>query len=163
MKTLQLVIIGILIASGAVMIYYTVSFELAEQYFENTRNGLICNKPGSSCPYPDFEDPVLYGLTGIVVFFFGLILTVFKDRSKLTARILGVTAILTGIPALVFGILAYLDDYNHFLLIMKNCSDSPCMYPNVFANIPSILFYGIYGAILIVIGVIFLVRERIRK
>lgn len=162
MKALHLLIIGILIGSGVLLAYSSMTFELAEQYFENQRNGLICNKPGSSCPFPDFEGPMFYGIIGLVIFFVGLFVIIFRERLTVTKKILGIVLVLTGIPAFVFGISAYLDDYNHFLLMVKNCSNSPCMSPNVFANIQFVIFYGIHGAILIAIGVIFLVRRRIK-
>jgi hypothetical protein len=161
MKPRQLTITGILVISGAILVYSNVNFELAEQYFENERNGLICNKPGSNCPYPDFEDPMYYGVAGLAVFFSGMILAISQDKSGMTRKILGMVAIFAGVFAFASGVLAYLDDYQHFLSVMKNCSNVPCMYPMVFANVQFAQFYGIYGAILVAIGMVLLVRKRI--
>ena len=156
MRFLHYFVIAILLSSGVVLICSTIEFKMAEQYFENTRNGLVCNKPGSSCPFPDFEDPMFHGIVALGVFFFGVFLTLFKDRVRLTIRLVGMVSITTGILALVSGILAYVDDYSRLVVIMQHCSNSPCMYPMIFANIQFVQFYGTFGAILIILGTVFL-------
>ncbi len=163
MQTLRIITIAILVSSGSILLYSVANFEFAERYFEDTRNGLGCNKPLMNCPYPDFNEPMFYGIIGLGIFFAGVVLTVIKDRSRLAKKVLGMTSVLAGASALPSGILAYADDYNHLALIMKNCSNSPCMYPNIFTNIQFVLFYGIYGTVFLAIGVIFLVFFRNRK
>ncbi len=147
----------ILIAGSIILLYSVANFELAEQHFEAQRNGLECNKPGSGCPYPDFSDPMIYGMIGLAIFSVGAVLSILKEKSTLTKLIFGITSWTSGISSLVFSFLSYVDDYNHFELMMKHCTTSSCMYPNVFANIQPIQFFGIYGAILLGLGIFRLV------
>ncbi|MGI0066581.1 MAG: hypothetical protein ACREAT_07490, partial [Nitrosotalea sp.] len=128
MKTLQTIIAGILIVSCFVLSYSTVNFELAERHFENVRNGLACNRPGSSCPGPDFDSPVFYGIIGLGLYFAGMIMSIFKERKNMTRIALGATALVAGMPSLVSGVLAYANDYTHLVLVMKNCPNTSCMY-----------------------------------
>ncbi|MGI0046530.1 MAG: hypothetical protein ACREBB_05000 [Nitrosotalea sp.] len=157
MKTIQISIIAILIAGGVVLMYSTVNFELAERYFEDVRNGLVCNRPGSSCPMPDFDGPAFYAKTGLAMFSIGAAMSLFKERSKLTRLIFGITSATVGAHALILGILAYADDYSHFESIMKSCSNHPCMVHNVFAYIGYVQFFGIFGGALLAIGVTLLI------
>lgn len=163
MKALTISVIAILITSCFFLLYSTVYFELAERHFEDERNGLTCNRPGSSCLFPDFSSPALYGIIGLGTFFGGVGLHTFEDKSSLSRKILGATAVATGLPSLLSGILAYTDDYVHFEIIMKNCSGKPCMYPYIFANLSIIEFFVISGAILTAIGIVFLVYFKKRN
>ncbi|MGI0102386.1 MAG: hypothetical protein ACREA7_07310 [Nitrosotalea sp.] len=159
MKTIQILIIAILIAGGAILMYSTVNFELAERHFEDVRNGLVCNKPGSSCPMPDFDGPAFYAKTGLAMFSVGAAMSLFKERSKLTRLIFGITSATAGAHALILGIVAYADDYSHFESMVKNCSNHPCAAPNVFAYVGYVQFFGIFGGALLAIGVTFLVNH----
>ncbi len=162
MKTLQLLVIIILIISCIILLNSALEFELAEKYFEDQRNGLLCSKPGSSCPLPDFEVPMFYGILGIGIFVLG-ILSQFKAKSILSRLILGLTSLISGISALAVGLLAYADDYVHYVTIMKKCSLNPCMTPNIFFNIQFVEFYVIYGTMLSALGVIIFVIYLDRK
>ncbi len=157
MKILSLLGIAILITGSVILLYSTANFELAEQHFENQRNGLECDKLGSGCPYPDFSGPMFYGINGLAVFAVGAILSVSKNKTMLTKLVLGITSVVSGMPSVVFSIFAYADDYNHYELIIKKCPSVPCMYPNIFANIKYVQFFGIYGGILLMMGIIILV------
>jgi hypothetical protein len=160
MKTLQILIVIILIAGSVTLLYSTLYFELAERFSEDVRNGLVCNRPGGSCPVPDFSDPMFYATIGLVMFSIGAILSVFKDKSKSTKLIFGITSLTAGIPALILSVFAYADDYSHIESIIKNCSNTPCMYPDIYYNISIIQFFGIYGLILVAIGIISLAYFR---
>lgn len=157
MKTMQIIAIAMLISSGIILVHFTANFELSEKYFEDQRNGLMCNKPGSNCPYPDFEDPMLYSMLGLAIFVSGIILSIFKSRSISTCRVLITVSLASGIPALVAGVLAYSDDYSHYMTISEKCSLNPCMTPNVFSNMQFVEFYIISGSILSALGVILFV------
>lgn len=163
MKTLQLLVIVFLIISCIILLNSALGFGLAEKYFEDQRNGLMCNKPGSSCPLPDFEEPMFYGILGLGIFALGVLLSQFKAKSVLSRLILGLTSLISGIPALAVGLLAYADDYVHYVTIMKKCSFNPCMTPNIFFNIQFVEFYVIYGAVLSTLGVIIFVMYLGRK
>lgn len=153
MKTIQIITVTILILSCLILVHFTANFELSEKYFEDVRNGLACNKPGSNCPFPDFEDPMLYGMLGLAIFASGTILSIFKVKPTLPSRTLIMVSLASGIPALIYGLLAYADDYAHYVTIQEKCSQIPCMSPNVFSNIQFVEFYGIYGTILSALGV----------
>ncbi|CUR51407.1 membrane protein of unknown function [Nitrosotalea devaniterrae] len=163
MKTLQLLVIVILIISCIILLNSTIGFGLSEKYFEDQRNGLTCTKPGSSCPLPDFEDPMFYGIAGLGIFASGAILSTFKAKYVLSRLILGITLLISGIPALIIGLLAYADDYDHYVTMMKKCSLTPCMAPNIFFNIQFVEFYVIYGAVLSTLGGILFVMYLGRK
>lgn len=166
MKTLQLSTNIILIISCFILLDSALGFELAEKRFEDQRNGLICTKPGSSCPLSDFEDPAFHGTAGLGIFATGVILTAFKIKHVLSRLILGIISLISGIPALTVGLLAYVDDYNHYVIIMKKCSLTPCMTPNIFFNMQFVEFYVIYGAALSALGVVLFIiylRGKIRK
>lgn len=163
MKTLHLLVIIILITSCIILLNSARGFGLAEKYFEDQRNGLICNNPASSCPLPDFEEPMFYGILGLGIFASGVLLSQFKAKSVLSCLILGLTSLISGIPALTVGILAYVDYYVHYVAIMKKCSLNPCMTPNIFFNMQFVEFYVIYGAVLFTLGVILFVMYLGRK
>ncbi|MGI0018186.1 MAG: hypothetical protein ACREA1_05715 [Nitrosotalea sp.] len=166
MKTLQLLVIIILITSCIILLNSALGFGLAEKYFEDQRNGLTCTKPGSSCPLSDFEDPIFYGTVGLGIFATGVILSTFKIKHVLSRLILGIISLISGIPALTVGFLAYVDDYNHYVIIMKKCSLTPCMTPNIFFNMQFVEFYVIYGAALSALGVVLFImyiRGKIKK
>lgn len=163
MKTLQLLVIIFLIISCIIMLNSARGFGLAEKYFEDQRNGLICNKPGSSCPLPDFEEPLFYGILGIGIFALGALVSQFKAKSVLSCLILGLTSLISGIPALTVGLLAYADDYGHYVTMMKKCSLDPCMTPNIFFNMQFVEFYVIYGAVLSALGIIIFVMYLEKK
>lgn len=152
-----------LVSSCIILVHFTANFELSEKYFEDMRNGIVCNKPGSNCPYPDFEDPMLYGMFGLAIFVSGTILSIFKSRSILTCRVLIMVSLTSGIPALVAGLLAYVDDYSYYMTVSEKCSLNPCMTPNIFSNMQFVEFYAISGSILSALGVILFVTYFWRK
>ncbi|MDH2908289.1 MAG: hypothetical protein PXX83_09380 [Candidatus Nitrosotalea sp.] len=163
MKTLHLLVIVILIISCIILLNSATGFGLAEKHFEDQRNGLTCNNPGSSCPFPDFEDHMFYGIAGLGIFASSAILLTFKAKSVLSRLILGITSLISGIPALTVGFLAYVNDYDHYVTIMEKCSLTPCMGPNIFFNMQFVEFYVIYGAVLSTLGVILFVMYFRRK
>ena len=67
MKKLFIIGLSFLIVGGIILFFGSVNYTKAFIMLEEIREGLRCNKPGSSCPFPDFSDPEIIMIIGFVL------------------------------------------------------------------------------------------------
>jgi hypothetical protein len=82
--TKKLFIIGLafLIVGGITLLFGGVNYARAFVMLEEIREGLRCNNPGSSCPFPDFSDPEIIMIIGFILSCIGIIILLI-DRKKI--------------------------------------------------------------------------------
>ena len=67
MKKLFIIGLSFLIVGGIILFFGSVNYTKAFIMLEEIREGLRCNKPGSSCPFPDFSDPEIIMIIGFIL------------------------------------------------------------------------------------------------
>ena len=67
MKKLFIIGLSFLIVGGIILFLGSVNYTKAFIMLEEIREGLRCNKPGSSCPFPDFSDPEIIMIIGFIL------------------------------------------------------------------------------------------------
>lgn len=82
MKKLFIIGLSFLAVGGITLLFGSIGYARAFVMLEEIREGLRCNNPGSSCPFPDFSDPEIIMIIGFILSCIGIIVML-VDRKKI--------------------------------------------------------------------------------
>ena len=124
MKKLFIIGLSFLIVGGIILFFGSVNYTKAFIMLEEIREGLRCNKPGSSCPFPDFSDPEIIMIIGFILSCIGTFVLL-VNRKKIDNSVkYSYATLITGIVVFSSGMILNfaMRNSNYYNFVIDNMS-----------------------------------------